>query len=444
MSDSELLQPQQQGIQYTADGLSIGQDVFQSIEKVVWHEGRLNITGTDAQANLKTLSGLSIFETTSQLETQRKRFPNAAIISKCLGLAQLSLGEAALAENHSSAATRFQESISSLERALEQEPGDSEAILNLTLGYCYAEELEDTASEDYAELISELLEEVPQAWLPEIVTACAIRGRVYFEESKATLGFNFLKQELFLWRQQQLLDPLNPALQERLQSSAEALIRRCEAQGWQSIAQQLTAQLTEWTSQFSEKNEADALDARLVDAAEFERAGKAYMSHNDKAAAIEHFEKHTSLMKIIYRDHAPMSCYADLLIESYVRTIDLCYELEEDSKGNTYQTELMELLKSLLITYPKNEFYLHSLSVCSEAMADRHHNQQKLMDALALYRQSLEMSTKLTAADQAPEDYYLHQSDVLKKLIKLYTQMGEHQAARVYHQKVVAIEDRLR
>lgn len=444
MSDSELLQPRKQNVQHTADGLSLGQDAFQSIQKVVWHEGKLNVTGTDAQGNLKTLSGLNIYESTSQLEAQRKRFPNVAIISKCLGLAQLSIGEAALAKNKPNATTYFQEAISSLERTLEQEPGDLEATLNLTLGYCYAEDLEDTTSEDYAELIGDLLEEVPQALLPEIVAACAIRGRVYFEENKATLGFNFLKQELFLWRQQQLLDPLNLTLQERLKSSTEALIRRCEAQGWQNITQQLTAQLTEWTSQFSENNDADALDARLVDAAEFERAGKAYMSHNDKASAIERFEEHTILMKIIYQDHAPMSCYADLLIESYVRTIDLCHELEENSKGNTYQTELIELLKSLLTTYPENEFYLHSLSVCSEALADRHRDQQESADALTLYLQSLEMSEKLTAADQAPEDYYLHQLGILKKLTELYTQMGEHQEAQVYHQRVTAIADTLK
>ncbi len=444
ISNSDFSNTGHQAVRLTDNGLLIDQVVFQSVDKVVWHEGKLNIIGTDTQGEPKALSGLSIYESTSQMETQRKLFPNAAIISKCLGLAQLSIGEAALAENNPSATAYFQEAISSLERALEQEPGDLEATLNLTLGYCYADDLEDSTSEDYAELISDLLEEVPITLLPEIVAACAIRGRVYFEENKATLGFNFLKQELFLWRQQQLIDPLNTTLQERLKSSTEALIRRCEVQGWQNITQQLTAQLTEWTAQFSESNDEDALDTRLVDAAELERAGKAYMSHNDKASAIERFEAHTGLMKVIYQDHAPMSCYADLLIESYVRTIDLCYELKEHNKGNTHQIALMELLKSLLATYPENEFYIHSLSVCSEALADRHHSQQEPAEAIALYLQSLEMSEKLTVTDQAPEDYYLHQSGILKKLTELYMQMGKHQEARVYSERVTAIEDTIK
>lgn len=440
MSNSELLQPQKPGIQYTEDGLSIGKEIFQTVQKAIWHKGTLNITGRDQQDNTKTITGLDIDQSMGDLEAQRRRFPNAAILSKCLGLAQLSIGEAALAENKPSITSYFQEAISSLERALEQEAGDPETTLNLTLAYCYAEDLEVDSSEDYTEFISDLLAEVPMTVLPEIAAACSIRGSIYFDEEKTTLGFNFLKQELFLWRYQQLLDPKNSALQERLKTSAEDLIKRCHTLGWQNLAEQLASQLTAWVAELPDPVDSE-LDSRLVEAAEFERAAKAYLSHDDKASAIACFEDHTQLMKVIYQDHAPMDCYAEMLIESYVNVIDLHTELAQTEKADKHQRELVELLKSLLIAYPGTDFYLNSLSVCCEAMADRRLAQGKPADALPLYLESLAYNEKLATTEPAPEEYRNHQLGILKKLTALYTNLGDDQSSLHYQDKLARLEE---
>lgn len=427
MSNIEVIPIDNQTIGYTVNGLKVGQLIFQSISKVVWHDQAFNFTGQDTEGNTKTLSGLETDKSIEILEAQRKLFPNAAILSKCLGLAQLSMGEVAIAENNSAASAYFQESINSLERALEQEPEDSEACQNLTLSYCYVEELEETKenSEDYSELINDLLLHISPEVLSEIAKACAIRGRIYFEEGKITLGFNFLKQELFLWRHQQLLTPQNGVIWQRLEASAKNLIKRCIAQGWTGVAKQLEKQLTEWTKESSVEEDPDSLDPRLAEAAEFERAGKAYLSHKDKTSAMKCFENHTSLMKLIYQGHAPMPCYAELLIDSYIRTIDLFYETESTRIAEAFQRELIELMEALLITYPQNEFYLNSLSACCEALAERKLDNQDLAEALVLYQQSLHLNEKLILVDKERQEYQANKLGILKKLAELHAQTGK-------------------
>lgn len=449
MSNSDSIQTQHKPISYADSALVIGQTLLKSIQKVVWHEGKLNITGTDKAGDSQTLTGLATADSIEQLEKQRRVFPNASIISKCLGLAQLSTGEAILAEEAVPAGEDqqnpgyFQESINSLERALEQEPGDPEATLYLTLAYCYAEDLEGEISDDYAELVNDLLTEVPLTLLPEIAAACAIRGKIYFEENRATLGFNFLKQELFLWRHQQLLDPENTALLNRVKLSAEDLIQRCEQQGWKGIAAQLILQLPDWISSATHAEDADALDHRLAEAAEFERAGRAYLSHNDKASALTSFIDHTALMKVIYQDHAPMSCYADLLIESYIRLIDLHYELEQPDQGSDLQLELIALLESLLIPYPDSETYLNSLAACCESLAERRVSEGMPVKALALYLQSLSLNQHLSSLENDLEQYTNNQIAVLRKLIPLYHETGNEVAAHAYQQQIETLEESL-
>ncbi|GEM_PF-4038793 len=440
MSNPDSTQTQDGLISYSAPHLCIDQSAFSTIQKVLWHEGRLNITGTDQADNPLIIKGLEIAKSIESLEKQRRTFPNAAIISKCLGLAQLSTGEAALTGGDQQARDYFQESINSLERTLEQEPGDPEATLHLTLAYCYAEDLESEASDDYAELVNDLLTEVSASLLPEIAIACAIRGKVYFEEGKATLGFNFLKQELFLWRHQQLLEPENPTLLDRVKQSTEDLIDRCREQGWQSIAEQLILQLPDWISSQDDAEDAHSLDHRLAEAAEFERAGKAYLSHNDKTSALAGFIEHTRLMKVIYQDHAPSSCYADMLIESYIRLIDLYDDLGQFDNAAGSQSELIALLESLLIAYPDSETYLNSLAACCESLAERRISEGRPVKALELYLQSHSIHLHLTSLANAPEQYTLSQIEVLKKLAQLSLETGNEASAQDYGQKATELE----
>lgn len=413
MNNPNSIPAQHQKISYYDLGLKVGPYVFQSIQKVIWHEGRLNFSGCDQHGKAATVEGLPVAESLESLEALRRLSPNAAIISKCLGLAQLSTGEAALAEDQKNTPDYFQESIISLERALEQDHGDAESILNLVLAYCYAEDLEEQGTDDYSELIDALLEEVPPALLPVIADACAIRGRVYFGEGRATLGFNFMKQELFLWRYQQLLAPQNTALRNSLAAKGDNLITQCIEQKWPGIADQLKQQIEVW---LAETDEADSLDARLVEAAEFERAGKAYLSHKDKASALSCFEDHTSLMKVIYQDHAPMACYANLLIASYECLIDLYYQLELDEKGDLHQQEMIDLIEELLKAYPQDEFYLNALAACNEALAERRLTENKLTEARSLFNKSLEISKTLVLIDPEMEDYKNHQSNTLGRI----------------------------
>lgn len=421
MDYPDFIQTEHQTIRYLDAGLCIGQVLFRSIHKVIWHNHLFNITGRNTKEAIKTLTGIETEQCLEGLQSQRRLFPNTAIISKTLGLAQLSLGEATLAEDQKNTPEYFQESISSLERALEQDPGDPESTLNLVLAYCYAEDLEEQGMDDYSELIDALLEEVPPTLLPVIADACAVRGRVYFGEGRATLGFNFMKQELFLWRYQQLLAPQNTELRNRLEANGSYLIKQCIEQKWFGIADQLKEQIEVW---LAETAYTDSLDARLVEAAEFERAGKAYLSHKDKVSALSCFEEHTSLMKLIYQDHAPLACYANLLIASYECLIDLYYQLNLDEKGDLYQQEMIDLIEELLKTYPQDEFYLNALAACNETLAERRLAENKLTEARSLFNKSLEISKTLVLIDPEMEDYKSHQSNTLRRIEVLKANPG--------------------
>lgn len=241
-------------IQLKSDSLQIGPTCFGVIDGVDWQSpGKSEICGLDAAGNICLLGDVPTSWLLEQLTALQKRFPNALSVSKCLGLAYLSLAESLVSEDRPEALTVFDQAIDALERVMTQQAEDQEANMGLILAYCYAEDLENEEDgADYPELLNDLLFNTPEDLLPWVATACELRGRDFFQKQQNTLGFTFLKQALFIQRQRNLLAPENIKVWRRLLATGIALTSHCSAAGWESIAMQIYEQIQSW------KEEAEA------------------------------------------------------------------------------------------------------------------------------------------------------------------------------------------
>lgn len=408
-------------------------------------DNQLSITGLTTAGEPSTLKNLHITKALQDLGTERKKWPNAGILSKCIGLIQFALAEASGDLKSNKALVQFQESINALERSMEQEEAPQETAVCLMLAYCYVEELqagsEQKTSEDYTELIDDLLRQLPVEVITKITSACAQRGERYFTNKLATLGFNFLKQELIIRRQLQLISPDNVETWLQLENTAHNLIKRCDDKGWKNIAQQIALGLEEWKSDIKESEKGtDTLDPRLAELAEFERATKAYLSHNDLKSALSPSEEHTALIKVIYQDHAPMEYYGKILIDSYESTIDIYDELEQGQKGDDMLLEMAAHIQSLHQAHPHDEYFPNALSTCYEALAERRLAQSNLSEAIYFYQSSLTLIELLISMQEDFEEYRNYQLETLKKLIELTKKAGDLTSADQFIHQISELE----
>ena len=108
MNTQKQLETESQTLSFRQDGITIGQIVFREISHITLAANDLlQISGISDHNNSLILSGIEPKRFLENLTTERKRSPNQALLSHCLGLTQFALAEEFMGIENGKALIRF-------------------------------------------------------------------------------------------------------------------------------------------------------------------------------------------------------------------------------------------------------------------------------------------------------------------------------------------------